>query len=364
MSDEDWPDDVQPTPLLNQATSLIVDFDDDPSHENLAALKAWYDTSEDHRHAFASTMFASTMADSTRRRIEAALGRTFDVMPDLPGVGVDATRAGGTVTRVQPWGPRPSASPAPTRGEPRRRRVWIGVTAVASAAVIALAVGLASNSRFNPIATPATAQSFETGHAEIRSFALSDGTSVTLDSDTRVDVTIDRDRRHALLRQGRARFVVKPDPRPFTIEAATGKVVSGQGTVDVQVDEADQADVRLRAGAATVQSDGRDAKPLSVDQPMILSSAGTGPAPILAPQDDTRDWPTGWVEYRTISLATLIAQANRYARVPIILDDPGIATLQASGRFKLTDTENFAKRIAEPFGLRVSRRDGGIHLSR
>lgn len=365
MSDENWPDDIQPTPLMEQATSLIADLDENPSPENLAALKVWYDASADHRRTFASAMYSSVMDDSTRRRIEETLGRGFEVMPDLPGTDVDETPAGDASPCAQPWGPRRSPREAlPSARSRRRRLVWISVTAAASIAVIVLAVGGTSNSVFNPIAMPATAQTFETGHAEIRSFSLSDGSDMTLDADTRVDVTIDRDHRQARLRQGRARFIVKPDSRPFTIEAANGKVVSGQGTVDVQVDKEHQADIRLRAGAASVQVGGGDAKPLVVDQPIVFSAASAGPAPVLAPPDDTRDWPSGWVEYRTIALGALVAQANRYAKAPIILDDPGLASLQASGRFKLTDTENFAKRIAEPFGLRVLRRDDGIHLSR
>ncbi|RIA46777.1 FecR family protein [Hephaestia caeni] len=365
MSDENWPDDIQPTPLMEQATSLISDLDENPSPENFTALKAWYEASVDHRRTFASAMFSSVMEESTRRRIEETLGREFEVMPNLPGAGADETRATATSPRAQPWGPRRSPMGArPSVGGRRRRLVLIGVVAAASAAVLVLAVGLTSVSLFSPIATPANAQTFETGHAQIRSFSLSDGSAMTLDADTRVEVTIDRKHRQALLRQGRARFIVKPDSRPFTIEAANGKVLSGQGTVDVQVDKARQADVRLRAGSASLQVEGRDAKPLVVDQPIVFSAASARPTPVVAPPDDTRDWPSGWVEYRTIALGALVTQANRYAKTPIILDDPSLASLQASGRFKLTDTENFAKRIAEPFGLRVSRRGDGIHLSR
>jgi transmembrane sensor len=113
-----------------------------------------------------------------------------------------------------------------------------------------------------------------------------------------------------------------------------------------------------------VQADGHEATPLVTNQPVIYTPDNPASTAVVAPTGDTRDWPTGWVEYRSISLDALVAQANRYAKVPIVLDDPSLASLQASGRFKLTDTEKFAARIAEPFGLRVSRRSGGIHLSR
>lgn len=364
MTDDSWPDDFEPTPLVVEAVSLIADVDEDPSESNLVALKAWYEMSGDHRRAFASAMFSSTMAESTRRQIEESLGRKFDVIPELPGVDRAKPPIGGSEGSVQPWGPRQSSAARPPRSSSRGRRpVVIGMTAAASAAIIAFGIGFMSRPMFSPIVTPALAQTFQTGHAEIRSFSLSDGSDMTLDSDTRVEVTIDSTRRRALLQRGRVRFMVKADPRPFTIKAMNGQVVTAQGTVDVEVDSGDQADISLRAGTATVQVDGRAAEPLMVGQPVVYAPESAAPTPAAIP-DNTRDWPAGWAEYRTISLGALIAQANRYATAPIILDDPSLATLQASGRFKLTDTANFARWIAETFGLRVSRRDDGIHLGR
>lgn len=362
MSDENSGE-FRPKSLSDQAVSLIVDFDADPSDDNLAALNAWYDRSADHQQALASAMFTADMSDDVRRRIETALRREFAIMPSLPGAGAKTRKRGVPAAHLQPWGAR-GGDQAPSRRWTRGRKVaWVGVAA-AAAAIVVLGVNLPSNYIFNPIASPAKAQTFETGHAEIRSFVLSDGTGITLDSDTRVEVTIDSTRRRALLRHGRARFIVKADPRPFTIEAANGAVVAQQGTLDVEVDQAHRADIRLRAGAASVQADGRQATPLVNNQPVIYTVDAPVPTAVMMPAADTRDWPTGWVEYRSISLDALVAQANRYAKVPIVLDDPSLASLQASGRFKLTDTEKFAVRIAEPFGLRVSRRSDGIHLSR
>jgi transmembrane sensor len=362
MSDENSGE-FRPKSLSDQAVSLIVDFDADPSDDNLAALKVWYDRSADHQQAFASVMFTADMSDDVRRRIETALGREFTMMPSLPGAGAETRKRSVPAAHLQPWGTR-GGEQAPSRRWARGRKVaWVGVAA-AAAAIIVLGINLPSNSIFNPIASPAKAQTFETGHAEIRSFALPDGTDITLDSDTRVEVTMDHTRRQALLHRGRVRFVVKADPRPFTIEAANGEVVTQQGTIDVEVDQARRADIRLRAGAASVRADGHEAKPLVTNQPVIYTADDLAPTAVTAPAPDTRDWPTGWVKYRSISLDALIAQANRYAKVPIVLDDPRLASLQASGRFKLTDTEKFATHIAEPFGLRVSRRSDGIHLSR
>ena len=105
MSDENSGE-FQPKSLSDQAVSLIVDFDADPSDDNLAALKAWYDRSTDHQQAVASAMFTVDLSNDVRSRIEAALRREFEVMPSLPGVGVETRKRSVPVGHPQPWGAR------------------------------------------------------------------------------------------------------------------------------------------------------------------------------------------------------------------------------------------------------------------
>lgn len=363
MTDEASHDDLPSSPLLRQAAGWISDLSADPSEQNFAGLKAWYAASPENRKAFASVMFSADVPKDVRALIEAKLGKRFETLPELPGASSEKSPDGAVPAQGAPWGPRRPGNTEPPRRPARGRRViWLAAPAVAASA--AIAIGLTSNPISDLIALPATAESFRTGHAEIRSYSLADGTNITLDSDSRVEVTIDRARRHALLHKGRARFIVKADPRPFTIEAAGREVASKEGTVDVEIDAAQRADVRLRAGSADLRTDAGTAKALAINQPIIYSPENVTPTVVTAPAAETRDWPTGWVEYRTVALGTLIKQANRYAKSPIILDDPALSNLQATGRFRLLDTEAFAKHIAEPFGLRVSRRSDGIHLSR
>src|SRR3546814_11157201 len=75
-----------------------------------------------------------------------------------------------------------------------------------------------------------------------------------------------------------------------------------------------------------------------------------------------QDWPSGWVQHRSIRLDQLVAQANRYSGKPIILDDNATAALIASGRFQINKTDVFVERIAESLKLRISYRDDGMHL--
>src|SRR3546814_1484849 len=75
-----------------------------------------------------------------------------------------------------------------------------------------------------------------------------------------------------------------------------------------------------------------------------------------------QDWPSGWVQHRSIRLDQLVAQANRYSGKPIILYDNATAALIASGRFQINKTAVFVERIAASIKLRISDCDTGLHL--
>jgi transmembrane sensor len=99
-------------------------------------------------------------------------------------------------------------------------------------------------------------------------------------------------------------------------------------------------------------------------RPVFYPVGAFAPTQADAAAGDNRDWPDGWVEYRSIPLRDLVAQANRYSNRSIIIDDPAAGDMSASGRFKLTDTDAFVSRIAEALDLSVKRRSDGIHLGR
>src|SRR3546814_2560566 len=124
------------------------------------------------------------------------------------------------------------------------------------------------------------------------------------------------------------------------LQAGNGDVVTAEGAIDVGVDGNAHVELRLRSGSASVKA--RDTKdkqgesmPLTINRPVLYAGGDFAPRVVTAPTADTRNWPSGWVEYRTIALGELIRDANRYAQRPIILDDPRLASPAASGRIPL-----------------------------
>src|SRR3546814_7985861 len=72
-------------------------------------------------------------------------------------------------------------------------------------------------------------RSLVTERGEIRSFKLEDGSTATLDSDTRIEVSISSDTRYVRVAQGRARVKIVNDVRPFRLAAGQGIVTTSEG---------------------------------------------------------------------------------------------------------------------------------------
>ena len=257
--------------------------------------------------------------------------------------------------------------------QPQRDWRWVGAgTAVAAAILLAISL----NPPFRAPVTSSKAQgtqresSLATTHGEIRTFRLTDGSSVTLDSDSRVEVAINDAERRLRLLGGKARVSVARERRPFVVEAGAGEVEAEGAVFDVGFDRPDRILVSLVSGRAVMRGlvqhavYSKASEPLLIGRPMGYPASRFRPSPLLHRAIDDHDWPSGWAEYREISLASLVAEANRYAADPVRLGDPDIGGLKVSGRFKLTDTDTFVGRTAQLFDLAVSRRPDGIYLTR
>jgi transmembrane sensor len=250
----------------------------------------------------------------------------------------------------------------------RGRKHW--ALALAASLLVALGIGFGI-SQFHHRAATASAHTelaLETGRGEIRAFHLADGSTITLDTASRATVQFDPRSRLVRLDKGKARIAVAIDPRPFMIEAGAGQVKAGGSTLDVAYDN-DRILVSVVQGTASVAPLLTNAtwvepvRPVSPGETFAYGQAFSHPttAPTSSTIDAT-DWPSGWVEYRSVALSALVADANRYAAVPIVVDDRDVGELAVTGRFHLTDTHAVASRLAEVFELQLVRTPDGLHL--
>ncbi|MGN7932853.1 FecR family protein [Sphingopyxis sp. 22461] len=251
---------------------------------------------------------------------------------------------------------------------PSRRWMMFGA---AAAAVIVFAITISAGGAPIPGSgvSAHAAEPLVTERGEIRSFELEDGSMATLDSNTRIEVSISPDTRYVRVAHGRARVRVANDIRPFRLAAGQGTVTTNEGVVDVMISDDRQVLVELISGKADLASTSRAASAAAAPQSLRTRTALQYRADDQQVHSTARpsvnssaEWPSGWAEHRSIPLDQLVSEANRYASVPIIVEDPKLAKRDAAGRFKISDTEMFLKGIADLFDLTIHRRPDGIYL--
>lgn len=287
----------------------------------------------------------------------------------------------------------PSPSPsqgrgALDRGRERMRNPSRGLRLFAFAATLA-AVGVVTAF----LVTHFNGQLIETDRGERREVVLGDGSMVQLDEQTRLNVRFDKSQRQVLLTQGRAVFrVAKNAQRPFLVEAG-GTTVRAIGTafgVDRRVP--DQVVVTVSEGKVAVSSMKRspsrsntstDSSPrlrhpspssgeamevrnaASDDGEVYLTAneqltvAITGASQAVRPVDSQRElaWAGKELVFNNDTVATVIAEFNRYNRVQLEVTDPQFAARPVSGVFDATDPEDFLAFLQNAAPVRIERND-------
>lgn len=266
----------------------------------------------------------------------------------------------------------PAAPHARARADRGRQQLLALAAVVLACVCLAVTAVMASHGFWLGGGAPAWRE-LATTKGEIRTFDLADGSLLTLDSSSRVQVAaFDRTPRVRLL-AGRARLCLAPTAPPMEVQAGAGRVSATRGIVDVALAGGTarvslvegKGEIAPRAGPAVLAFwNGRQA--LLAGRSFTyaarsFANAAFVPGPTA---DQDRDWPTGWAEYRATSLGQLVDQANRYAAKPLVVDGPGLVRLEVTGRFHLTDSEGLARRLGVLFGLEVVPTPTAIHLRR
>ena len=229
---------------------------------------------------------------------------------------------------------------------------------IAACLVIVALVGL-----FAVVYKPAgsIAVAYSSGTGDLRSFALSDGTRVTLDADSAVRVSFTSTTRRVELVRGRARFDVAADNAlPFVV-AAGGASVSTQGSA-FDLDLAPHGvHVALIRGRAEVRG-----PPGGGGRPAAFWQLGPGQQVAVRPDSvpsvagsDVFQWPNGMLSFDAARLDDAITLFNRYNRQRLRLSDPSSGERRITGAFHARDPRGFAAAIAAMFGMSISAEPDG-----
>jgi transmembrane sensor len=247
------------------------------------------------------------------------------------------------------------ATPTPPAAKPRRR----GLTAAVAMGVVAAIAG--GYVLWAP-------KVYSTGVGEQRTIQLADGSTVVLDTDSRVAVRLSGARRDIRLRRGQALFDVAHDSRrPFVVTAGATSVTALGTRFDVRR-EASGATVTLVRGAVEVRQGS------AADTPQVwrltpgqrVATQGAAPRPSRVDVDTATSWASGRLVFHAVPLRAAVAEFNRYERQKIEVADGPVGDELVSGVFAVGDSETFVGSMADLHDLAVVRsdKDGTIRLTR
>ena len=268
---------------------------------------------------------------------------------------------------VLPFSTAQVAAPVDRRGarQSHRRLAW------ATAAVLLIGVGLV----LFMLRTP---QEFRTALGEQRSLLLGDGSRVTLNTASTIEVNLHNGRREVRLVQGEALFEVAHDAaRPFVVRAGNAllKDVGTQFNVDmhsngttVTVVEGrvvvDSPEARTIAGAQADNSSRGTVEPLilGANDRVVVTSAGVG-----APQRGVNvaasvAWTQHQLMFEHRPLGEVAEEFNRYNKDRIAIDSAELKSQEVTGVFDAKDPASFVAFLSNIPGVEIREGADGTHI--
>lgn len=170
------------------------------------------------------------------------------------------------------------------------------------------------------------------GHATV---TLAEGSTIELDADTEVNVSLGWRSRTVRLMRGEALFTVTHDPdRPFEVKAGGGRIRDLGTVFDVSRDR-DEVSVAVIEGEVGVIL-GAAGTPYHLDAGQRLSYHDTGAVVSFggANLEAVTAWRTGKLIFEDLPLERVLAQISRYHDVDFTVSDPELAELKVSGTFE------------------------------
>lgn len=196
---------------------------------------------------------------------------------------------------------------------------------------------------------------YRTATGEQRALVLADGSQLRLNTASAVDVVFDGHLRLLQLHAGEILVSTAkgatPDPRPFVVQTAHGRV-RALGTRFLVRREAGYTQVSVLEAAVEITHDSSPPRRLQAGEQLRFDGAGI----FTSQPADANDaaWSEGSVIADDWPLERLVAELGRY-RSGRLACDPAVAQLRVSGAFPVADTERALAVLEKSLPLRVER---------
>jgi transmembrane sensor len=252
-----------------------------------------------------------------------------------------------TLPRSTGEGVRTPPIPSPVPRGRVRVAAFLIAAAVASIAVAALFI-------------TRSPQHYDSALGELRSITLPDGSIVTLNTQSDIEVRYSNTARTVELRRGEALFrAVKDKTRPFRV-MVDGSMVQAVGTEFNVYRRAEGAIVTVIEGRVSILppsplgEEGRvEGLSLSAGEQLAISHNAT--VRRLDPSAVTRV--TTWTQRRLVfdqaPVSEVVSQLNRYNRQQLLVADPNLARRVITGTFESGDPASFVQFLVQQGGVTV-----------
>lgn len=339
-------------PLDMEAATWAVRRRNGLDANGAAELRAWLDMDPQH---------AAALDD-----MDAMLGE----VQQLPDDAVDTLKAG----LAQPAGAQGRQAPVAARPASPGRRQWLlgwgAIVPQAAAAATAFSVvggGWMGWDYWQQ--QPTFEQAFSTERGQRRMVNLPDakdaGSRLQLDTATRLEARLYRDRREVRLHDGQAMFTVQPDSdRPFHVWAGALRITVVGTRFSVRQTasglDAGQTVISVEEGRVRLARAGADAAlgpvELTAGQMVVADEAGRiSPvtrvrAAVIAP------WRDGRLNFDQTPLDQAIAEFERYGPTGLVVRDPAVAAWPVGGSYSVHQWQRFAATLPHVLPVRLEQR--------
>jgi len=199
---------------------------------------------------------------------------------------------------------------------------------------------------------------------ERRELTLADGSNVTLNTDTAIDVLFDAEQRLIRLRAGEimVQTAVDPAARPFLVATAQGSMQALGTRFSVREHQSRTHLAVLEGAVKVVLADNRQTQPMVINAGQRTDFSAQTFGSVAVADRNVGAWTQGMLMADKMRLADFAAELARYRR-GFVRCDPAIAALPVSGAYPISETSRTLNMLTQTYGIKVSGHLGGLWIT-
>ncbi|ADU35050.1 FecR family protein [Variovorax paradoxus] len=302
---------------------------------------------------------------------QAAFERLAGVWDRLDALPADRTAKLGRQAHASIRAQAGSRAEPPRRARPFDFGRWVPLAAAACVALV-VAGGWMGWDYWQH--QPTYSKTFATARGQQLDVQLPDGSRLQLDTATRAEVTLYRQRREVRLPEGQAMFTVQHDAgHPFDVLAGPLRITVVGTRFSVRNTGtglgADGVRVTVEEGRVRVApTDTRSANPaapvlLGAGEAVAADPSGALRKPVDTSPTNATLWREGRVNFENTPLSQALAEFERYGPTRLTLRDPMVAAMRINGSFDLRQLGAFTKALPQVLPVQLHPRGAETEIS-